>query len=115
MIQPKHVWEEIVAKPGFDWQTYVPTLEEQVGCGPFKLVEYVPNSHYEFEAFEDYWHGRPYVDNFSRPIIPSGDAELLALKEGEVDVHTGFLALEEIPRVLGPGEWVRREAVAWKR
>jgi peptide/nickel transport system substrate-binding protein len=46
-IQPKHVWEEIAAKPDFDWFTYVPTLEEQVGCGPFKLVEYEANSHYK--------------------------------------------------------------------
>jgi peptide/nickel transport system substrate-binding protein len=100
MIQPKHVWEEIVARPGFDWLTYVPTLEEQVGCGPFKLAGYVPNAWYKFEAFDDYWHGKPYVDVVIRPIITSGDAELLALKRGDVDIFTGFLAPEAIPGLL---------------
>ena len=99
-IYPKHIWEEIAAKPDFDWLTYVPTLEEQVGCGPFKLVEYVPNSYYKYEVFEDFWHGRPYVDEVLRPIITSGEAELLAVKRGEVDVFTGFLASEAIPGLL---------------
>ena len=100
MIQPKHIWENIVAKAEYDWLTYVPTLEEQVGCGPFKLVEYEPGAFYEYDAFEDYWHGMPYVDHALRPIITSGDAELLAVKRGEVDVFTGFLASEAIPGLL---------------
>jgi len=99
-IVPKHVWEKIAAKPDFDWFTYVPTLEEQIGCGPFKLLEYVPNSHYKYEAFEDYWHGKPYADYLLRPIITSGDAELLAVKRGDVDIFTGFLASEAIPSLL---------------
>jgi peptide/nickel transport system substrate-binding protein len=99
-IVPKHVWEEIAAKPDFDWFTYVPTLEEQIGCGPYKLVEYEPGSHYKYEAFEDYWHGKPYLDEVLRPIITSGDAELLAVKRGDVDVFTGFLASEAIPGLM---------------
>ncbi len=100
MIQPKHIWEEIVARPDFDWLTYVPSLDEQIGCGPYKLVEYVANSYYKYEAFEDYWHGKPYIDEVLRPIITSGDAELLAVKRGEVDVFTGFLASEAIPGLM---------------
>jgi peptide/nickel transport system substrate-binding protein len=99
-LYPKHIWEEIAARPDFDWFTYVPTLEEQVGCGPFKLVAYVPNEYYKYEAFEDYWHGSPYVDTHLTPIITSGDAELLAVKRGDVDVFTGFLASEAIPGLL---------------
>jgi len=97
---PKHVWEVIAADPDFDWFTYVPTLEEQVGCGPYKLIEYEVNSHYKYEAFADYWHGKPYIDFMLRPIITSGDAELLAVKRGDVDVFTGFLASEAIPGLL---------------
>jgi peptide/nickel transport system substrate-binding protein len=99
-IVPKHIWEDIASRPDFDWFTYVPTLDEQIGCGPFKLIEYVPNSHYKYEAFEDYWHGRPYLDGYLTPIITSGDAELLAVKRGDVDVFTGFLASEAIPGLL---------------
>jgi peptide/nickel transport system substrate-binding protein len=99
-IYPKHVWEEIAADPDFDWLTYVPTMAQQVGCGPYKVLEYVPNSYIKFEAFEDYWHGRPYIDEVLRPIITSGDAELLALKRGEVDVFNGFLSSEAIPALL---------------
>lgn len=99
-IYPKHVWEEIAADPDFDWLTYVPTMDQQIGCGPFKVLEYVPNSYIKYEAFEDYWHGKPYVDEFLRPIITSGEAELLALKRGEVDVFNGFLASEAIPALM---------------
>jgi len=99
-IVPKHVWENIIKKSGYDWLTYVPTIDEQVNCGPFKLVGYVPGSYYKYEAFEDYWHGKPYVDYLLRPIITSGDAELLAVKRGDVDVFTGFLASQAIPGLL---------------
>jgi peptide/nickel transport system substrate-binding protein len=99
-IYPKHVWEEIAADPNFDWLTYVPSIEQQIGCGPYKVVEYVPNSYIKYEAFDDYWHGKPYLDVFLRPIITSGEAELLALKRGDVDVFNGFLASEAIPALL---------------
>jgi peptide/nickel transport system substrate-binding protein len=99
-MYPKHIWEEIAADPDFDWLTYVPTMDQQIGCGPFKVVEYVPNSYIKYEAFEDYWHGKPYIDEFLRPVITSGDAELLALKRGEVDVFNGFLSSEAIPALL---------------
>jgi len=99
-IYPKHIWEPITQRPDFDWLTYVPTADEHVGCGPFKYVDYVPNAWYKFEAFDDYWHGRPYLDYILRPIITSGDAELLAVKRGDVDIFTGFLASEAIPGLL---------------
>jgi peptide/nickel transport system substrate-binding protein len=99
-IVPKHLWEKIIEKPEYDWLTYVPTLDEQIGCGPFKLIDYKPGAWYQYEAFEDYWHGKPYVDYALRPIITSGDAELLAVKRGEVDVFTGFLGSEAIPGLL---------------
>ncbi|MGD2201535.1 MAG: ABC transporter substrate-binding protein, partial [Candidatus Bathyarchaeota archaeon] len=44
--------------------------------------------------------GKPYIDEVLRPIITSGDAELLAVKRGDVDVFTGFLASEAIPALL---------------
>ena len=99
-IYPKHIWEPISQRPDFDWLTYVPSADEHVGCGPFKYMDYVPNAWYKFEAFDDYWHGRPYLDYVLRPIITSGDAELLAVKRGEVDIFTGFLASEAIPGLL---------------
>ena len=99
-IYPQHIWEPIAADPDFDWFTYVPSDDEQIGCGPYKFVAYVPNAWYKFEAFDDYWHGRPYLDEIVRPIITSGDAELLAVKRGEVDIFTGFLASEAIPGLL---------------
>lgn len=99
-IYPQHIWEPIAADPYFDWFTYVPSDDEQIGCGPYKFVAYVPNAWYKFEAFDDYWHGRPYLDEIVRPIITSGDAELLAVKRGDVDIFTGFLASEAIPGLL---------------
>jgi len=99
-IVPKHLWEPISQRPDFDWLTFVPTLDEQIGCGPWKLVDYRVGSWYKYEAFEDYWHGKPYLDELIRPIVTSGDAELLAVKRGDIDIFTGFLPSEAIPGLL---------------
>jgi len=99
-IYPKHIWEPISEDPTFDWLTFVPSEDQHIGCGPYKFVAYVPNAWYKFESFDDYWHGKPYLDEIIRPIITSGDAELLAVKKGDVDIFTGFLASEAIPGLL---------------
>ncbi len=58
-----------------------------VGTGPFKFVEWVEGDHITVEANDDYWGGRPTVDQIIWRVIPDDSARFLALQAG--DIH-GF-------------------------
>lgn len=75
-----------------------------VGTGPYKFVEYVPDSHVTLERFDDYsadtrYDGRDgfggnktaWLDKVTFRIIPEPGAQVAALEAGEVDI------LEQIP------------------
>jgi len=75
-----------------------------VGTGPYKFVEYTPDSHVKLERFDDYatderyekedgFGGKKtaYFDTVTFRIIPEPGAQVAALEAGEVDL------LEQIP------------------
>ncbi|RLI10228.1 hypothetical protein DRO42_01935 [Candidatus Bathyarchaeota archaeon] len=100
-IVPKHIWESIVTQPDFDPFTYVPPIEVlKVGNGPFILDHYTETVEAEYVANENFARGRPYIDKLLMPIITSPDAMLLALKAGEIDVHTWTVPLEALPSLI---------------
>ncbi|MBN1146240.1 MAG: ABC transporter substrate-binding protein [Anaerolineales bacterium] len=55
-----------------------------VGTGPFKFVEWVEGDHITVEANDDYWGGRPKVDQIVWKVIPDDSARFLALKSGDI-------------------------------
>jgi peptide/nickel transport system substrate-binding protein len=58
-----------------------------VGTGPFKLVEYVPDSHLRFERHAGYWKkGAPYLDGLNIRIIKDESARLAAARARAVDI-----------------------------
>lgn len=58
-----------------------------VGTGPFRLVEYVPDSHLKLEKHAGYWKkGQPYLDGILIRIIKDESARLSAIRAGAVDV-----------------------------
>lgn len=60
---------------------------ESVGTGPFKLVEFVPNSHITLERNEDYWEaGVPYLDAIDFSILPNSASMLVALQNKRIDL-----------------------------
>ncbi|TMW73458.1 oligopeptide ABC transporter substrate-binding protein [Alteribacter natronophilus] len=58
---------------------------EPVGLGPFKVTNIVPGEQVEFEAFEDYWQGRPNLDGVVYRII-DGEMAGELVQQGEVDI-----------------------------
>jgi peptide/nickel transport system substrate-binding protein len=56
-----------------------------IGTGPYRLVEYVSNSHFKFEANPNYWGPAPAIQNVTIRIVTDGTAGLNALEAGEVD------------------------------
>jgi peptide/nickel transport system substrate-binding protein len=55
-----------------------------VGTGPFKYVEWVEGDHITVEAYDDYWGGRPSIDQIVWRVIPDDSARYLALKAGDI-------------------------------
>ncbi len=95
-ILPKHIWEGIS-------ENYPSPKGEQglaVGSGPYKMVEYVPDKQYRLVANPDYFMGKPAVEELVLPIIPDSNAQILALRGGEVDAVASNLA-PELVKELG--------------
>lgn len=89
-IVPKAYVEE-VGKDGL--------ANEGVGTGPFRLVEYDRNSFVSLEANDDYWGGRPAIDELIFRVIPEVSTRVAELETGGVDVAPGVL----------PQDWERIE------
>jgi peptide/nickel transport system substrate-binding protein len=84
-IVPKHVWENVDDFGTFNNDQDFPT----VGNGPFILTEYDPNGEVVLEANEDYWRGAPRFDELVLKYIDDPDAQVEALRAGEVDFVSG--------------------------
>jgi peptide/nickel transport system substrate-binding protein len=62
-----------------------------VGCGPFKLVEWVKGSHLVMDRFDKYFEpGRPYLDRIMIRVIKDPVTEMAAFKNGEIDFIASF-------------------------
>jgi peptide/nickel transport system substrate-binding protein len=65
--------------------------EAVVGCGPFKLVEWVKGRHLVMDRFDKYFQpGLPYVDRVVIRTIKDPVTEMAAFKAGEIDFIASF-------------------------
>jgi ABC-type transport system substrate-binding protein len=88
-ILPKHIYD------GTDWLTNPANLEP-IGCGSFKFVENTPGVSIVFEANDDYFYGRPYLDELIYQIIPDKNTAYQAFKNGELDNLAGGFPPAEV-------------------
>ncbi len=78
-ILPKHIWETVDDPMTFDGP------EAVIGSGPYKLLDYnKAKGTYLYEAFEDYYQGKPIVDRLCF-VKTSEEVVSAALMQGEVD------------------------------
>jgi peptide/nickel transport system substrate-binding protein len=62
-----------------------------VGCGPFKLVEWVKGSHLVMERFDKYFQpGLPYLDRVHIRVIKDPVTQMAAFNAGEIDFIASF-------------------------
>jgi len=90
-ILPAHLYE------GTDWSTN-PHNENPVGCGPFKLTEWVKGSHIDFEANLDYHRGRPALDRFVMRFYVM-ESLISAFETGDVKYSYDNLPISETVRL----------------
>jgi peptide/nickel transport system substrate-binding protein len=70
-----------------------------VGTGPFKLVEYVRDSHMTWTKFTDYFRkaeGLPYLDRIEIRYIPDSVTAKALMQAGEADYWTGATVRDQI-------------------
>lgn len=80
-----------------------------VGTGPFKLVEYLKDSHSVMERNGDYWDAdRPQIDRLIMKAIPTHGTRLAELRSGSVHLAEA-LPLQDIKRLHGMSELVVSE------
>ncbi|WP_051676978.1 peptide-binding protein [Maridesulfovibrio frigidus] len=56
-----------------------------IGAGPYKLKEWISGQRLILEANEDYFEGRPYIDEIVFRIIPDTSTQFMELKTGNLD------------------------------
>jgi peptide/nickel transport system substrate-binding protein len=69
-------------------------MDLPVGTGPYKLVDYKPDEYYRFVANENYFMGKPLVDELMLVTIKDPSVIFTALKSGELDGAARHLAPE---------------------
>ncbi len=91
---PRHVLEPVFEAEGSideaDWNRN-PT----VSVGPFNFKEWVAASHLAFEANDDYWRGRPTLDEIFIRIVPDDEAQMAAIKTGDTDFGVYMTAADK--------------------
>ena len=71
-----------------------------VGTGPYKVEEYVINSHVYFTANENYWNGQAKIKNLHYKVF-NEDAQMInAIQSGTVDVSSVPLQDVEFAKTL---------------
>src|SRR5437660_3956943 len=86
-VVPQHVWESHVSDIGkFNNDASFPI----VGDGPFILSAYKKDEYIQLDANAGYWRGRPKFDQLIFKHYANQDAEVQALKKGEVDFAGGL-------------------------
>lgn len=82
--QPEHYWDDVDHANFFSCDK----ATKPIGCGPFKFVEYKVGDYLKMEAFEDFWNGRPYLDEAYIKITGGADYTQIAFENGEVSAIT---------------------------
>src|SRR5690606_12188949 len=70
--------------------------EPPIGTGPYTLAEYEADEFYRFEGCDDYWGGKPVVDEITLVMIKDPQTIFAALKSGEIDAAARALPPELI-------------------
>ncbi|MEO0161362.1 MAG: ABC transporter substrate-binding protein [candidate division WOR-3 bacterium] len=60
--------------------------DKPVGCGPYKLVHYERQKEIIFEAFDDFFDGRPPISECIIKIVPDDREALELFKSGELSI-----------------------------
>jgi len=94
-ILPKHVMEgEDLLNTKYS--------RNPLGCGPYKLKEWVPGSQVILQANPDFFEGKPFIEQIVYRVIPDQSTQFLELKAGNLDTMN-LGPLQYLYQTSGPG------------
>ncbi len=100
-LLPEHILAPVYAAEGTidmaEWN-----LAPTVGCGPFQFDEWEPGSYARFVAWDDYWLGRPNIDEIILRFVSDDRVSNMALINGEADLGMWF-AYSDVPTLEQAG------------
>jgi len=100
-IIPAHILQPVFEAEGTidtaEWNT-APT----VGCGPFVFDEWQSGSFARFVASDNFWLGRPKLDELFFQFVPDDASMIAALVAGDGDIGT-FFAYSDLPQLEEAG------------
>ncbi len=88
LILPKHKLEEAVKAGHKDLEKQELSQKPTVFAGPYKLVDYKPDSHVELAPVADFFLGAPKLEKLFFKIVTQANVAA-SIQAGEVDLLTG--------------------------
>jgi ABC-type transport system substrate-binding protein len=101
------ITREAVEAGGANWAEAQP-----IGTGPWKLKEWVHRSKVVYDAFPQFFEGKPKVDRLEMPIVQEPATQLAMYQNGELDVV--LVPLGDYPRLKADPRW-GKEMKVWDR
>lgn len=93
----------MVCKKAFETRGADAMRLKPVGTGPFALKEYVPKDKIVMVKHDEYWAGKPKLDEVVIRFMPSSAARELALSTGEIDSMRASLDGQLVKRLAAQG------------
>lgn len=85
-VPNKRLIEQLVHPSNSIVKAGTEVASEQIGTGPFRMVEYQRQERLLVERYEDYWGEKPTLTKLTFRFIPETNARRLAMEAGDVDV-----------------------------
>ena len=86
---PKHLLEQAAGEDKANFLSLPYWTSDFVGTGPFRLREWVQNSHLVLEAFDGYVLGRPQIDEIEVRYFLDPNVVIANVLAGTVDLTLG--------------------------
>lgn len=114
-ILPKHLLAKELDDPKGDSINKSAYNRHPVGTGPYKFKSWTSGDHIAFTAFDDYWRGKPKIQNLKMRIVPDENAAFTLLKSGELDIYqSADISKFEAVKKLGHVDVVAQPALTWE-
>lgn len=79
-----------------NWERFVQFANQNpVMTGPYRFKEYREGQHVVLEAFDEYYMGRPNIDEIVLRIVPDSDVVFASTLAGEIDFGRYTLTLQQ--------------------
>jgi peptide/nickel transport system substrate-binding protein len=80
-IMPRHAWEGVDVARMLEHRY----ARSPIGAGPYRLTEWRERESMTFQAFPDYWGGRPKIERVILRLIPEPATVMAEVRAGNID------------------------------